>query len=231
MSRAAAYEEREAADGLACRLQLPGGAVRTLEDERPNGAPREALEEVARLGAPDLLVRVHDDDGRHVRLDAVLREGAESEHDLDEAALHVVHARTADDAVLGPEADLLDASERPDGVGMPDEELVRSASPAHARSCVENAAGADPAEATDVQRGLLELLPEDPERSVLRLGNRGRRLGSGQPDEEVDHLRLALPEPGVQLACAGRAHRHGRKSCGNGKDNVSSIEANRPGVT
>ena len=63
--------------------------------------------------------------GASGRLVAELVERSQREHELDEPALHVVGAGAVEPAVL-PVSHAARGSERPDGVHVPDDQLVRA---------------------------------------------------------------------------------------------------------
>ena len=88
---------------------------------------RDARDVGGRARAPDLLVAVDEDHRAHARLEAHLRERTEREQHLDQAALHVEHARPTDAALLHFHRHPLDGADRPDGVQVAEQELARGA--------------------------------------------------------------------------------------------------------
>jgi hypothetical protein len=115
--------DREAAGGLASRLQLPRPPERRFQDEGPHRAAGQPANERGGVGAADLLVGVDHDHtfGRWPQAEVGHRT-QRVEH-LHQSALHVEDARPPDGFPLDADRHLSHRADRPDGVAVADEQL------------------------------------------------------------------------------------------------------------
>ena len=168
--RPAVHGHDEAAEPLAGDLQLAVGAFSGLEHERSLGPACESPDVPGRVAAAGLLVRVHEHDGRHGRSEPELVERSKGEHDLHQAALHVGHARAEQLAVALADRHLGQRPDRPDGVHVADEQLVRLTTVALPGPRVQVIAGVPVPNRPDDEVDSLELRGENPERAPLAFG-------------------------------------------------------------
>ena len=119
--RPARDRESEAAEPLARRLEVPVRR-RRLDDERRCRSLRSRLEVCAAGRAAHLLVRGQEHAERTAPLAGVLDRFEQH----DEAGLHVVDARPVREVALDPERHRGQRSDRPDRVGVADQQERRS---------------------------------------------------------------------------------------------------------
>ena len=164
---AAAGGHGEAAEPLAGDLQLPGRALARLQHERAVRSAREQAKQSRRVGAADLLVRVHEHDGLDKRRQPQLAHCAQRVDDRDQPALHVGHAGPEQHAVLLAHRHASEGADGPDGVHVPDEQLARAAAAALRRPRVQVVTDPWRPHGADGVAGRLQLGGEDTERARL----------------------------------------------------------------